>query len=292
MFKTFEPGPTPQRDFYQYLIGCVGPRPIAFVSTINQEGVPNLAPYNFFNAFSSNPPMVVFSSGLRGKDSSAKDTLNNVHLNGEVVINMVNYAIVQQMAIASVEFPPEVDEFVKSGLTPLESTWVKPYRVAESPASLECRVQEIIPLGNAGGAGHLVICLVLGIHIREDVIDENHRIDPHKMDLMGRLGRSYYVRASGQAVHTIVQPILEQVVGFDAIPAEYRNSSVLTGSDLAHFAGLSYLPASKDIGEHVHGDMTWQQLRQEAERSEELHRYLQHLVHTGRTDHAWHLMFG
>ncbi|HRV85797.1 MAG TPA: flavin reductase family protein [Saprospiraceae bacterium] len=292
MFKTFEPGPTPQRDFYQFLIGCVGPRPIAFVSTLSPAGVPNLAPYSFFNAFSSNPPIVVFSSGLRAKDQTAKDTLNNVRVHGEVVINMVNHAIVNQMAIASVEFPPEVDEFKKSGLTPLASTWVKPYRVAESPASLECRVQEIIPLGSAGGAGHLVVCRVLGIHIREDIVGDNDRIDPHKMDLMGRLGRSYYVRASGAAVHTIVQPILQQVVGFDAIPDEFRTSSILTGNDLAHFAGLSFIPSSDDVEKHVQEDPLWQQLHQVEDRGEEAHRYLRHLVHTGRTEHAWHLMFG
>jgi flavin reductase (DIM6/NTAB) family NADH-FMN oxidoreductase RutF len=224
------------------MVGSIAPRPIAFVSTINENGQPNLAPYSFFNAFSSNPPIVVFSSNRRVANNTTKDTLHNVRLNGEVVINVVNHAIVRQMAVASVEFPSDVSEFDKTGLTPLASDLVKPFRVAESPVHLECKVKEIITLGEYGGAGHLVICDVLRMHINEAVIDDRNRIDPHKLDLMGRLGRSYYVRVHGEAIQTIVQPVLPITVGFDALPESVRNSTVLTGNDLGKLAAIPYLP--------------------------------------------------
>ncbi|MCB0654821.1 MAG: flavin reductase family protein [Saprospiraceae bacterium] len=289
MYVTIQTEGQSPRDFYQYLIGCVGPRPIAFVSTLDKEGSSNLAPYSFFNAFSSNPPIVVFSSSLRVKDATEKDTLHNIRHQGEAVINMVNYAIVHQMAIAGIEYPSGIDEFKKSGLTPLASQWVKPFRVAESPASLECRLEQIVSLGEGGGAGHLIVCRVVAIHIRADIIDEHHRIDPHKMDLMGRLGRSYYVRASGAAVHTIVQPITHPAIGFDAIPEEYRHSAVLTGQDLATLAGLEVLPDFTAISESEGQDETWNTLTR-GEASEERHRYLQHLIRTGNVGRAWRLI--
>ena len=240
-YRTIIPGEIPVKDMHQYLLGTVAPRPIAFVSTVNEEGQANLAPYSFFNAFSSNPPIVVFSSNRRVQDNSTKDTLHNVQTTGECVINAVNYNIVRQMAVASIGYEKGVDEFVKAGLTPIPADLVKPYRVKESPASMECRVKEVITLGEHGGAGHLVICDVLRMHISEDVIDGN-RIDPHKMDLMGRMGRAYYVRASGKAIHTIVQSVLEMGIGFDGLPASAKNSKVLTGNQLGIVAGLETMP--------------------------------------------------
>ena len=241
--RSITPGEIPTKDLHQFMVGSIAPRPIAFVSTINEDGQPNLAPYSFFNAFSSNPPIVVFSSNRRVSNNTTKDTLHNVRVNGELVINVVNHAIVRQMAVASVEFPSDVSEFDKSGLTPLASELVKPFRVAESPVHLECRVKEIITLGDAGGAGHLVICDVLRMHIRESVIDDRNRIDPQKLDLMGRLGRSYYVRVHGEAIQTIVQPVVPVTVGFDSLPASVRLSKILTGNDLGKLSAMLYLPA-------------------------------------------------
>ena len=245
-YRSITPGEIPTRDLHQFLLGCVAPRPIAFASTVDESGTPNIAPYSFFNAFSSNPPIVVFSSNRRVVDNTTKDTLYNIQQTGEVVINMVNYAIVRQMAITSIQYPMGVSEFEKAGLSTLSSDIVKPFRVKESPACLECKVKDIITLGEHGGAGHLIICEVVKMHVKEEVIDENGRIDPDKMDLMGRMGRSYYARASGNAIHTIVQPVTKIAIGFDALPSHLLNSEVLTGNEIAQLAGLEQFPSKED----------------------------------------------
>ena len=183
VMKTIDPKSIPTADFHQYLLGAVAPRPIAFVSTVDEQGHPNLAPYSFFNAFSSNPPILVFSSNRRVANNTTKDTLHNAQATGEVVVNVVSYTIVRQMAVASIEFSPEVNEFEKSGLTPIPSELVKPFRVKESPVQMECKVRQILPLGDLGGAGHLIVCEILRMHIDEQVLDENGRIDPHRIDL-------------------------------------------------------------------------------------------------------------
>ena len=247
-FKSIIPSEIETKDLHQFLLGIVSPRPIAFVSTIDKEDRPNLAPYSFFNAFSSNPPIVVFSSNRRVRDNTTKDTLQNIIDTKEAVINVVNHDIVRQMTIASVEFPSGVSEFEKAGLTPIASDLVKPFRVLESPAQMECRVKDIITLGEHGGAGHLIITEVIKMHINEAVIDKNGRIDPHKIDLMGRMGRAYYVRASGDAISTIFQPVLPVSIGFDGLPKAVRESTVLTGNELAALAGLEKWPdATKRI---------------------------------------------
>jgi flavin reductase (DIM6/NTAB) family NADH-FMN oxidoreductase RutF len=246
---TIDPKTTPQKDVHQFIVGAVAPRPIAFVSTIDEDGRPNVAPYSFFNAFSSNPPILVFSSNRRSTDNTTKDTLHNVRATGECVINAVNYPMVRQMAVASVDFPAGVSEFEKTGLTPIPSDLVKPFRVKESPVHMECRVQDIITLGEKGGAGHLVICEVLRIHVAEEVLGERNRIDPHKIDLMGRLGRAYYVRCSGPAIHTIVQDFLPVTIGYDALPAPIRDSPVLTGNDLGKLAGRPAFPDAAVVAE-------------------------------------------
>ncbi len=242
-----DPATLPTADLYQYLIGIVGPRPIAFVSTVNEAGHANLAPYSFFNLFSSNPPILVFSSNRRVADNTTKDTLANVRATGECVVNVVSHSIVRQMAVASVEWPTEVSEFEASGLTPLASELVRPPRVAESPASMECRVRDIITLGEGGGAGHLILCDIVRVHIDETVIDERGRVDPHKIDLMGRMGRSYYVRASGDAILSVVQPVNGEAIGFMALPQNVRESRVLTGNDLGRLAGAPAVPAQVEI---------------------------------------------
>jgi len=229
------------------MVGTVGPRPIAFVSTLDADGKANVAPYSFFNIFSSNPPIAVFSSNRRVRDNTTKDTLANIEATGECVINVVSHSIVRQMAVASVEWPHEVSEFDAAGFTPLASDTVKAFRVKESPAHLECKVKEIISLGDQGGAGHLIICNVTRLHIDETMIDDKDRVDPYKLDLMGRMGRAYYVRASGDAVFPIVQPVLGPAIGFMALPDSIQKSNILTGNDLGRLAGAKALPDPADV---------------------------------------------
>ena len=240
--RTIDPKDTPTKDLHQYLLGAVAPRPIAFASTLDEAGRTNLAPYSFFNCFSSNPPILVFSSNRRVSNNTTKDTLHNIEQTREVVINVVNYSIVRQMALTSVDYPQEVSEFEKAGLTPVPGDLVQPFRVKESPAQLECKVQQIIPLGETGGAGHLIICQVVRMHLREDVLDENGKINPHKMDLMGRMGRAFYVRASGEAIHKVFQPFNVLGMGYDQLPERIRNSEVLTGNNLGMLASLPEAP--------------------------------------------------
>jgi flavin reductase (DIM6/NTAB) family NADH-FMN oxidoreductase RutF len=247
--RTIDPKEVATKDLHQFLLGAVAPRPIAFASTVDEDGNKNLAPYSFFNAFSSNPPTLVFSSNRRVVDNTTKDTLHNIQKTGEVVINVVNYNIVRQMAIAGVQYDTGVDEFVKAGLTPIASDLVAPYRVKESPAQMECKVRDIITLGEGGGAGHLIVCDVVKMHIAENVIDDKGRIDPHKIDLMGRMGRAFYVRCSGTNVFPIVQPVTQIAIGFDALPKAVKESKILTGNNLAQLAGLLEMPSQADADE-------------------------------------------
>ena len=244
---TFDPKETPHKDLHQFILGAVAPRPIAFVSTLDEQGRSNLAPYSFFNAFSSNPPIVVFSSNRRSTNNTTKDTLHNVRVSGECVINSVNYSMVRQMAVASVDFPTGVSEFEKTGLTQVKSDLVKPFRVAESYSHMECKVKDIITLGEGGGAGHLIICEVVRMHVSKHVLDDRHRIIPDKMDLMGRMGRAYYVRCNGPAIHTIVQDYNPVTIGYDSLPEDIRKSSILTGNDLGKLAGQVVWPTQEEI---------------------------------------------
>ena len=244
--RTIDPTAIPTKDLHQFMVGAVAPRPIAFASTIDENGVANIAPYSFFNAFSSNPPILVFSSNRRVDNNETKDTLHNVQQNQEVVINVVNYNIVRQMALASISYPTEVSEFDKSGLTPLASDLVRPFRIQESPVQFECKVQEIITLGEHGGAGHLIVCHVVRLHIDKAVLN-GERIDPQKLDLVGRLGRAHYVRASGGAIFDVYQSPLKMALGFDRLPEHVRNSTILTGNELAQMAGLYEMPSEATI---------------------------------------------
>lgn len=284
MKRRIDPKETATKDLHQYLLGSVAPRPIAFVSTINEEGVANLAPYSFFNAFSSNPPIMVFSSNRRVRDNTTKDTLANVLLNKEVVINVVNYDIVRQMALTSVEFDSTISEFDKAGLTKIDSEQVSPPAVAESPVNMECVVKEVITLGEHGGAGHLIICEMKVMHIDEEVLDGD-RINPHKMDLMGRMGRAYYVRASGSAVHTIYQDIKPGVLSFDTLPEHVRQSEILSANDVATLAALRSLPTNDDIATADHG-------LSDPSDIDERHRAAKQLIAEDRADQALALLMG
>lgn len=244
---TINPTSIPTKDLHQFMVGAVAPRPIAWVSTLDENGKPNLAPYSFFNAFSSNPPIVVFSSNRRVSDNTTKDTLYNIEKTGEVVINMVNYDLVRQMAVTGVEFPKGINEFEKAGLTMLASEIVQPFRVKESPVHFECKVDKIIPLGDKGGAGHLIICNIVRIHISEHVVEENNRINPHKLDLVGRLGRAFYTRVKGDSIFTVAQSQTDIVIGFDALPSSIRESKVFTGNNIGALAGLLEVPSKEKV---------------------------------------------
>ena len=248
MKRRIVPGEVSTADLHQYLLGSVSPRPIAFVSTVNEDGKHNLAPYSFFNAFSSNPPIVVFSSNRRVADNTTKDTLHNIQKNKECVISAVSYGIMRQMALTSVEFDSGESEFEKTGLTPTASEFVSVPGVEESPVNMECKVKDIVTLGEHGGAGHLIICEVQVMHIDEDVIDDN-RIDPHKIDLVGRMGRSFYVRASGDAVLSLYQKVKSSPIGYASLPEISKNSKILTGNDLGALAAVEDMPTKELIEE-------------------------------------------
>ena len=225
------------------LLGSVGPRPIAFASTIDKDGNRNLSPFSFFNVFSANPPIAIFSPAKSGRTNTQKDTYHNVKEVAECVINIVNYPIVQQMSLSSTAYGPEVDEFVKAGLTPIASEMVRPFRVKESPVQMECIVKEVVELGNEGGAGNLVICEVKLIHIDDAILNEEGMIDQHKIDLVGRMGGDYYVRASGSALFEVPKPIRQKGIGVDALPDAIKNSTILTGNDLGMLGNVEELPS-------------------------------------------------
>ena len=277
-----DPKQTATRDFHQFLLGAVAPRPIAFVSTVDEAGNPNLAPYSFFNAFSSNPPILVFSSNRRVKDNTTKDTLANVTAVKEVVISVVNHEIVRQMAVASVQFDQDISEFAKAGLTPVPAESVKPFLVKESPVNMECKVLEIKTLGTHGGAGHLIICEVLKMHINDEVIDANGRIDPHKIDLMGRMGRAYYVRASGAAIHTIVQAVEKITIGYDALPAGIKQSKILTGNNIGQLAGLEKAPTRAEVLQLTEQDNRVRAVLARPDFKEGLHRLAREILEDDR----------
>ena len=229
-----------------YLLGAVAPRPIAFASTIDADGNPNLSPFSFFNVFGSNPPIMIFSPARRVRDNTTKHTLENALATKEVVINVVNYAIVQQMSLSSSEYPEGINEFEKAGFTMLPSDEIKPFRVAESPVQFECKVKDVIFTGDEGGAGNLIVCEVVKIHISDDVLNENGAIDQHKIDLVARAGGSYYTRAR-DGFFEIPKPISTLGIGVDAIPLEIRNSTILTGNNLGMLGNIEQLPAEDTV---------------------------------------------
>jgi flavin reductase (DIM6/NTAB) family NADH-FMN oxidoreductase RutF len=247
---TLDPKELPVPKLHHYLLGAVGPRPIAFASTIDKEGNPNLAPFSFFNVFSANPPIMVFSPARSGRTNTTKDTYENVKEVAECVINIVNYDIVEQMSLSSSPYKKGVNEFVKSGLTPVESQMVRPFRVKESPVQFECKVNEVVELGENGGAGNLVICEVLKIHINEEVLDENQMIDQQKIDLVARMGGNWYCRADKNAMFEITKPITTIGIGYDQIPEDIKSSTILSANDLGKLAGIEELPDETEVNEY------------------------------------------
>ncbi len=244
------PKEVPVPKLHGYLLGAIGPRPIAFASTIDKEGNPNLSPFSFFNVFSANPPIAIFSPARRGRDNTIKHTYENVKEVPEVVINVVNFDITEQMSLSSTEYPKGTDEFTKSGLTPIASELIRPFRVKESPVQFECKVKEVVELGTSGGAGNLVICEVVMIHIDDAVLDADGRIDQTKIDLVGRMGGNYYVRAHGDALFEVAKPLQKLGIGVDAIPSGIRNSKVLTGNHLGKLGNVEELPDETTVNDY------------------------------------------
>ncbi|MDP3946633.1 MAG: flavin reductase family protein [Lutibacter sp.] len=230
----------------EYLQSAIAPRPIAFASTLDALGKPNLSPFSFFNVFSANPPILIFSPARRVRDNTTKHTLENAKATKEVVINVVNYDIVHQMSLASSEYPEGVNEFLKAGFTMLPSEKVKPFRVGESPIQFECKVKEIVDLGTEGGAGNLIICEVVKLHIKKEYLHEDGTINQFKLDLVARAGGSLYSRAR-EGFFEIPKPLTTLGIGVDAIPSEIRNSRILTGNDLGMLANVEAVPSEADV---------------------------------------------
>ncbi len=233
-----------------YLQGAIGPRPIAFASTMDANGNPNLSPFSFFNLFSSNPPILIFSPARRVRNNTVKHTLLNCEATKEVVVNIANYDMVQQLSLSSTEYGDGVDEFIKSGFTKLESDKIRPFRVAESPVQMECKVNDIIALGDQGGAGNLIICEVIKIHISKEILNDNGGIDQHKIDLIARMGGNWYTRATA-GMFEVEKPLTTLGIGVDMIPNEAKKSGVFSGNDLGILGNVEVVPSSSEITEFI-----------------------------------------
>lgn len=265
------------------MLGAVQPRPIAFASTVDENGVVNLSPYSFFNVFSANPPIMIFSPARRVRDNSVKHTLINAQKTKEVVINIVNYDIVQQMSLSSTEYGEGVNEFVKAGLTEVPSDIVKPPRVGESPVQFECKVKEIVELGQEGGAGNLIICEVVMVHVADHVLDKDQKIDPFKIDTVARMGGNWYCR-SKDAMFEVPKPLSTLGVGVDAIPEHARNSDILTGNDLGKLGNVDELPSEDQVKAYaIEHDLYEMSLVEQHKRTKEL-------IRKGLLMEAWNII--
>ncbi|XLS28816.1 flavin reductase family protein [Flavobacteriaceae bacterium M23B6Z8] len=285
---SIEPKEIPTAKLHQYLLGAVAPRPIAFASTIDPDGNPNLSPYSFFNVFSSNPPVMIFSPNRRVRNNTTKHTYENAKRTKEVVINVVNYAIVQQMSLSSTEYPEGVNEFEKAGLTMLASDIVKPFRVAESPVQFECKVREIIELGNEGGAGNLILCEILKMHIDEKVLDAEGGIDQFKIDLVSRMGGSWYGR-SNEGMFEVPKPLSTLGVGVDALPEKIRLSNVLTGNDLGMLGNVEKVPSEKEVEEFVAGSLETRTVLSSGDENK-IHVWAKELINRNEVLSAWKVL--
>ncbi len=278
-------------DAQNYLQHAIAPRPICFASTIDKAGNVNLSPFSFFNLFSSNPPIIVFSPGRRTRNNTTKHTLENILEVPEVAVNVVSYEMVQQASLASCEYPKGVDEFIKAGFNKVPSQLIRPPRVQESPFHFECKVIEVKPLGNEGGAGNLIIAEVLLMHISEDILDEKKQIDQRKLDLVARLGGNWYTRANASTIFQVEKPTTETGIGVDALPGDIRNSTILSGNNLGQLANVREMPnidpsfndeKLKSIIQYFSTDPD--------EMEKELHRYAKELLDTGKLNEGWQVL--
>ena len=288
--KLVDPALVPVPELHSYLTGAIGPRPIALASTIDAEGRPNLSPFSFFNAFGANPGVLIFSPARRGRDNTTKHSYHNVKAVPEVVINVVTYAMVQQVSVASGEFPEGINEFEKSGFTPLPSVKVQPFRVKESPVQFECKVTQVIETGTGGGAANLVVCEIVLVHVDETILDAHGKVDHRRIDLVGRLGGSYYCRAHGDAFFELTQPNQQYGVGVDALPAAVRGSSILSGNDLGQLGSLRNIPDETAVNEHKLTELAELFIRLEDDPhglEQALHQRAKDLLAQGQCEAAW-----
>lgn len=283
--------PAELQNYLQYVIA---PRPICFVSTIDKQGNVNLSPFSFFNLFSINPPICVFSPSRRVRDNTSKHSLENVMEVPECVINIVNYDMVQQTSLASVEYPKGVNEFVKAGFTQLPSELVRPPRVAESPVQMECIIRQVIPLGENAGAGNLVLSEIKRIHIKDDILDASGKIDQTKINLVARLGGDWYCRVGADNLFEVEKPVRTLGIGVDSLPASIRNSAVLTGNNLGQLGNVEYLPSDEEV-EAFRVDPELRQILDATigdsfTRERELHQYARKLLESGNVIKAWKVL--
>ena len=285
---SFDPKTISVGKLHSYLLTAIAPRPIAFASTVDVGGTPNLSPFSYFNVFSSNPPILVFSPARRVRDNTTKHTLENSQATKEVVVNVVNYDIVQQMSLSSTEYGDGVNEFEKAGLTMLKSDLVKPFRVAESPVQFECKINDIVALGNEGGAGNLIICEVLKFHISEEVLDNDENIVQEKLDLVARAGGNYYSRAK-KGFFEIPKPLSTLGIGVDAIPKQVKNSMVLTGNNLGMLGNVESLPNKEEIDEFINNvSERYPNIKDKSHH--EKHKIARNYLSYGDVDSAWKLL--
>lgn len=242
--KTSDLSPAQLQNYLQY---AIAPRPICFATTIDKAGNINLSPFSFFNLFSTNPPLCIFSPARRVRDNTTKHTLENILEVKECVINIVNYPMVQQTSLASTEYAKGINEFDKAGFTMLPSLLVQPPRVAEAPVQMECIVTEVIHLGDRPGAGNLILAEIKLIHIQEEILDAEGKIDQEKIDLVARLGGDWYCRVTPESLFKVAKPLTTLGIGVDALPRDVRNSWVLTGNDLGMLGNLEHLPTDEEI---------------------------------------------
>ncbi len=282
--KTIDPKQVSVAEFHGYLLGAVAPRPIALASTVDQNGRVNLSPFSFFNAFSANPPLLIFSPARRVRDNTTKHTLENVLETNEVVINIVSYAMVEQMSLASTEYEEGVNEFIKSGFTEVPSEKVTPPRVKEAPAAFECKVQQVISLGDEGGAGNLIICEVILAHISTKILDQNGKISPHLLDAVGRLGGNWYTRAGGDSLFEVEKPLRSKGIGVDQLPSAIKNSTILTGNDLGKLANVEQIPSidSTEVDEIIKSHNLVSR--------DQFHFLAQQYLRNGQTEIAWKIL--
>ena len=285
---SFEPQDLTTGKLHSYLLSAVAPRPIAFASTIDEKGNPNLSPFSFFNVFSANPPIMIFSPARRVRDNTTKHTLQNVETTREVVINVVNFDLVHQMSLSSTEYGEGVNEFEKAGLTMLKSDIVKPFRVAESPIQFECKVNDIVKLGTEGGAGNLIICEVVKLHINNDILDEDGTINQNKLDLVARAGGSYYSRAN-KGFFEIPKPLSTLGIGVDNFPEHVKNSMILTGNDLGMLANVEILPNKQEVKDFIEEvSARYPNIKSASHR--EKHKLATNYLSFGDVDSAWKIL--
>lgn len=285
--KSFSPRDLTTPELHGIMLGSIGPRPIAFASTVDAEGQPNLSPFSFFNVFGANPPIMVFSPARRVRNNTTKHTLENCKATGEVVINIVNYNIVQQVSLSSTEYAAGVNEFEKSGLTAVASDVVQPFRVAESPVQYECKINEIIELGKEGGAGNLIICEVVKLHVQDDLLDAQLKIDQTKIDLVSRMGGNWYSRAK-EGLFEVEKPLRTLGIGIDEIPNFIKESRILTGNDLGKLGNVEQLPTHEEIQEFI--DERELKVFLDESTDEKVHLVAQEYLNEKRVNDAWKIL--